>query len=68
MAAQRIGAYLEVAPGVDIYYEDEGEGPPLVLIPGWTFTTRVFDHQFAAFADAPIGSSRSTPAATAARR
>ena len=29
MAAQRIGAYLEVAPGVDIYYEDEGEGPPL---------------------------------------
>ena len=27
MAAQRIGAYLEVAPGVDIYYEDEGEGP-----------------------------------------
>ena len=33
MAAQRIGAYFEVAPGVDIYYEDEGEGPPLVLIP-----------------------------------
>ena len=51
MAAQRIGAYVEVAPGVDIYYEDEGEGPPLVLIPGWTFTTRVFDHQFAAFSD-----------------
>ena len=51
MAAQRIGAYFEVAPGVDIYYEDEGEGPPLVLIPGWTFTTRVFDHQFAAFTD-----------------
>ena len=51
MAAQRIGAYLEVAPGVDIYYEDQGEGPPLVLIPGWTFTTRVFDHQFAAFTD-----------------
>ena len=50
MTAQRIGSYVEVAPGVDIYYEDEGEGPPLVLIPGWTFTTRVFDHQFAAFA------------------
>ena len=39
MAAQRVGAYLEVASGVDIYYEDEGEGPALVLIPGWTFTT-----------------------------
>ena len=26
MAAQRIGAYVEVAPGVDIYYEDEGRG------------------------------------------
>ena len=50
MAAQRIGSYVEVSPGVDIYYEDEGEGAPLVLIPGWTFTTRVFDHQFAAFA------------------
>lgn len=50
MAAQRIGSYVEVAPGVDIYYEDEGAGAPLVLIPGWTFTTRVFDHQFAAFA------------------
>ena len=48
-SAQRIGAYVEVAPGVDIYYEDEGEGPPLVLIPGWTFTTKVFDHQFAEF-------------------
>lgn len=48
-SAQRIGGYIEVAPGVDIYYEDEGEGPPLVLIPGWTFTTKVFDHQFAEF-------------------
>lgn len=46
---QRVGSYFEVEPGVDLYYEDEGEGAPLVLIPGWTFTTRVFDHQFAAF-------------------
>ena len=55
MATQRVGAYVEVAPGVDIYYEDEGEGPPLVLIPGWTFTTRVFDHQIAAFSDSLSG-------------
>ncbi len=66
MPQERIGSYLEVAPGVDIYYEDEGEGVPLVLIPGWTFTTKVFDHQFAAFS----GSHRvicSIPAATGAR-
>ena len=49
MSNERIGSHLEAAPGVDIYYEDEGEGVPLVLIPGWTFTTRIFDHQFAAF-------------------
>ncbi|MCQ3804114.1 MAG: alpha/beta hydrolase [bacterium] len=47
----RAGDYLEVDPGVAIYYEDEGEGPPLVLVPGWTFTTKVFDHQFAAFSE-----------------
>ena len=45
----RVGDYLEVDPGVAIYYEDEGEGTPLVLVPGWTFTTKVFDRQFAAF-------------------
>lgn len=47
--AKRTGTYVEVAPGVDIYCEDEGEGQALVFIPGWTFTTKVFDHQFAAF-------------------
>ena len=36
MSKGRIGSYFEVVPGVDIYYEDEGEGVPLVLIPGWT--------------------------------
>lgn len=52
MTENRSGHWLEVEPGVDIYYEDEGQGTPLVFIPGWTFTTRVFDHQFAAFAGA----------------
>lgn len=49
MSAKRVGSWFEVAPGVDLYYEDEGKGPPIVFVPGWTFTTRVFDHQFAAF-------------------
>ena len=48
-AESRSGDYLEVAPGIDIYYEDVGDGTPLVLVPGWTFTTKVFDHQFAEF-------------------
>ncbi len=47
--SHRIHDYVEVAPGVEIYYEEEGDGVPLVLVPGWTFTTKVFDHQFAEF-------------------
>ncbi len=43
------GSYFEVEPGVELYYEDRGEGPPLVFVPGWTFTTEVFSHQFAHF-------------------
>ena len=43
------GNYLEVAPGVEIYYEDAGTGPALVLVPGWTMTTKVFEHQISAF-------------------
>ncbi|MEM5583962.1 MULTISPECIES: alpha/beta hydrolase [unclassified Roseibium] len=43
------GGYFEVEPGVDIYYEDQGSGQPIVLVPGWTFTTEVFEHQLAAF-------------------
>ncbi|MEW5722260.1 MAG: alpha/beta hydrolase [Thermodesulfobacteriota bacterium] len=39
------GDYLEVEPGVEIYYEDKGQGPPIVIVSGWTFTTEVFAHQ-----------------------
>ena len=67
MAAQRIGAYVEVAPGVDIYYEDEGEGPPLVLIPGWTFTTQGLRPSVCGVPGSSTGSSLSTRAATVAR-
>ncbi|GAB4423207.1 MAG: hypothetical protein OHK0015_00530 [Chloroflexi bacterium OHK40] len=44
------GTYLEVAPGVELYYEEHGAGQPLVFVPGWTFTTEVFQHQVAHFA------------------
>ncbi len=43
------GSYLGVAPGVDLYYEVHGEGPPLVLLSGWTFSTEVFEHQISHF-------------------
>lgn len=45
-----LGSYLEVEPGVEIYYEDSGgTGTPLVFVPGWTFTTELFAHQQAHF-------------------
>ncbi|TDJ66368.1 MAG: alpha/beta hydrolase [Proteobacteria bacterium] len=45
----RSESYFEVEPGVELYYEDHGKGSPLVFVPGWTFTTEVFTHQFAHF-------------------
>ncbi|MEQ8375104.1 alpha/beta hydrolase [Labrenzia sp. ac12] len=51
MAAPAIaGDFFEVEPGVDLYYEDHGSGLPIVFVPGWTFTTQVFEHQIEAFA------------------
>lgn len=43
------GNYIEVEPGVEIYYEDKGTGMPIVFVPGWTFTTEVFVHQMEHF-------------------
>ncbi len=43
------GSFLEVEPGIELYYEDSGEGIPLVFVPGWTMTTEVFYHQAAHF-------------------
>jgi non-heme chloroperoxidase len=45
----KAGAYFEVEPYIELYYEDHGEGPPLIFVPGWTFTTEVFVYQFAHF-------------------
>lgn len=43
------GKYLEVDSGVELYVQDVGEGEPLVFIPGFTFTTEVFEKQVAYF-------------------
>lgn len=39
------GSYIEIDPGVELYYEERGSGQPIIFIPGWTFTTEVFQHQ-----------------------
>lgn len=59
--------YVEVAPGVDLYVEQTGDGRPLVFVPGWTMTTEVFARQVPHFADRyrvvtydPRGQGRST--------
>ena len=61
------GSFLEVEPGVELYYEVNGEGAPLVFIPGWTFSTAVFDRQIEHFSKKhqtvsfdPRGQGRST--------
>jgi non-heme chloroperoxidase len=40
-------AYLELSDGVPLYFEDRGDGPPIVLVPGWTITTRFWERQVA---------------------
>lgn len=48
-AAETMTGYFEVEPGVALYYEMAGSGTPIVFVPGWTFTTEVFDAQMAYF-------------------
>jgi non-heme chloroperoxidase len=45
MSDQPSGTYVEVAPGVELYYESRGSGRPIIFIPGWTFTTEMFSRQ-----------------------
>ena len=39
-----MGNRIEILPGVELYYEDKGAGDPIIFIPGWTFTTEIFEH------------------------
>lgn len=41
------GGYVEVDPGVKLYYEEAGAGKTVVMVPGWTMTVRFFDRQLA---------------------
>ncbi len=46
------GKYLEIEPGVEIYYEEVGEGEPILFIPGLTFSSEMFCHQVEYFSKA----------------
>ena len=39
------GKYVSIDPGVEIFIQDIGSGDPIVFIPGFTFTTEVFEKQ-----------------------
>jgi pimeloyl-ACP methyl ester carboxylesterase len=41
--------YFEVEPGIELHYIDEGEGRPIVFVPGWTFSVDVFEKQIEFF-------------------
>jgi len=41
--------FFETGPGVEIHYVDEGQGTPLILVPGWTFSIDVFEKQIEYF-------------------
>jgi pimeloyl-ACP methyl ester carboxylesterase len=43
---------LKISDELQLYYEDKGSGSPIVLIPGWTASEVVFEHQIDHFAQA----------------
>lgn len=38
-------AWFPLPDGVPLWYEDQGAGPVILLVPGWTYTTRFYDEQ-----------------------
>jgi pimeloyl-ACP methyl ester carboxylesterase len=43
------GNYVRVSPDLELYYEDSGNGRPLIFITGWTGTTEFFAKQIPHF-------------------
>lgn len=59
--------YVEVARGVEMFYREAGEGKTLLFVPGWTFSSAIFEQQFEQLANKyhviavdPRGQGRST--------
>lgn len=38
----KVSAYFQTPDGVNLYYEDQGEGTPLVFVHGWTCSSQVW--------------------------
>jgi pimeloyl-ACP methyl ester carboxylesterase len=38
--------YIEVEPNVRLHITDEGEGKPIVLIPGWPLSDEMYEYQY----------------------
>ena len=44
--------FIDIDTGLRLHYEETGQGEPtVVLVPGWTMSTRVFERQFEYFRD-----------------
>jgi pimeloyl-ACP methyl ester carboxylesterase len=43
------GDWVRVSPDLELYYQEAGSGPPMVIIPGWTGTSEMFPAQLAYF-------------------
>lgn len=41
------GTYIQVDNGTELFVQDVGSGEPIVFVPGFTFTTEVFEKQIA---------------------
>jgi pimeloyl-ACP methyl ester carboxylesterase len=37
--------FVEVSPGVDVFYREAGSGQTIVFVPGWTFASDIFEKQ-----------------------
>ena len=43
------GQYAKISDDLDLYYEEAGQGAPMVLVPGWTASGVVFSRQLEHF-------------------
>src|SRR5437762_2170169 len=43
------GQYAKISDDLDLYYEEAGQGAPMVLVPGWTASGVVFSSQLEHF-------------------
>lgn len=49
-ASRPIDQQVRVGPDLEVHYREAGSGRALVFLPGWTFSSEVFQHQLAHFA------------------